>query len=102
MRSEARPEWQGGSLTSCSCVALARRRVSEKFEETEENCYELKFEASINIDEKRWDQADKKFKECAENGLIEVEFDIENNGDLFEFGDHFEKQTDGQTEMFID
>ena len=73
-----------------------------KFEETEENCYELKFEASINIDEKRWDQADKKFKECAENGLIEVEFDIENNGDLFEFGDHFEKQTDGQTEMFID
>ena len=39
MRSEARPEWQGGSLTSCSCVALARRRVSEKFEETEENEY---------------------------------------------------------------
>ena len=34
--------------------------------------------------------------------MIEVEFDLEVDGELYEENDHFEKQSDGQTELFID
>ena len=73
-----------------------------QFNNTGDNCYEICFDAIIKIDDEKWNNADKNFKDNAENGLIEVEFDLECNDEVFEEGDHFEKQTDGQTELYID
>jgi hypothetical protein len=73
-----------------------------KFENKDDNCWEVKFEASIEIEDSKWQNADSNFKKNAEDGMIEVEFDLEVDGELYEENDHFEKQSDGQTELFID
>jgi len=73
-----------------------------KFKNKDDNCYEILFDAKITVSNEKWDNADENFKKNAENGFIEVEFDIENNGKIYENEEHFEKQSDGQTEFFID
>tara|TARA_B100001063_G_C16748500_1_gene548918 strand:+ start:745 stop:1143 length:399 start_codon:yes stop_codon:yes gene_type:complete len=73
-----------------------------KFNDLGNNCYEILFNASIKISDEKWENAENKFKKNAEDGFIEVEFDIECDNEMFEEGDHFEKQSDGQTELFID
>ena len=78
-----------------------------KFENKDDNCWEVKFDALIEIEDSKWQNADSNFKKNAEDGMIEVEFDLEvmdksYNLILYEENDHFEKQSDGQTELFID
>ena len=73
-----------------------------KFIKTSDNCYEIQFGAKIEISDEKWDGADKKFKENAQEGHIEVEFDLECDGEVFEGWDSFEKHIDGVTELFID
>lgn len=73
-----------------------------KFNNTADNCYEIFFDAIIKIDDKKWSNADKNFIDNAESGLIEVVFGFECGDRVFEEGDHFEKQYDGQTELYID
>jgi hypothetical protein len=73
-----------------------------KFKSKSDNCYEVSFNAEVKISNEKWDNVDENFKKNAENGFIEVEFDLECNGELYECGDHFEKQSDGLTELFID
>ena len=73
-----------------------------KFKNKDDNCYEILFDAKSTVSNEKWDNADENFKKNAENGFIEVEFDIENNGKIYENEEHFEKQSDGQTEFFID
>jgi len=73
-----------------------------QFNNTGDNCYEICFDAIIKIDNVKWSNADKNFKDNAENSLIEVVFDLECGDRVFEEGDHFEKQYDGQTELYID
>lgn len=73
-----------------------------KFIKTSDNCYEIQFGAKIEISDEKWDGADKKFKENAQEGHIEVEFDLECDGEVFECWDSFEKHIDGVTELFID
>lgn len=73
-----------------------------KFKSKSGNCYEVLFNAEIKISNEKWDNVDENFKKNGENGFIEVEFDLESNGELYECGDHFEKQSDGLTELFID
>mgnify|MGYP001162282770 CR=1 FL=1 len=73
-----------------------------KFKNKDDNCYEILFDAKITVSNEKWDNADENFKKNEENGFIEAEFDIENNGKIYENEEHFEKQSDGQTELFID
>ncbi len=68
--------------------------------EPEGDDYIVTFDARINISEEKWQNADEKFKENAENGLIEVEFDLEEDGEILE--ECFEKANDGLTKLFID
>ena len=72
------------------------------FKSKNDNCYEVSFNAEVKISNEKWDNVDENFKKNAENGFIEVEFDLESNGEFYECGDHFEKQADGRTELFID
>lgn len=72
------------------------------FNNTGDNSYEIFFDAIIKIDDEKWSNADKNFIDNAESGLIEVVFDLECGDRVFEEGDHFEKQYDGQTELYID
>ena len=67
-----------------------------------DDCYEVLFNAEIKVSDEKWQNADENFKKNAESGFIEVEFDLESNGTIYEDGEHFEKQSDGQTELFID
>ena len=73
-----------------------------EFRSNDDNCYEVLFSAKIIIKDDKWNNADENFKKNAESGFIEVEFDLENNGTKYENGEHFEKQYDGQTEIFVD
>ena len=73
-----------------------------KFKINGDNCYEVLFNAKIKVSDEKWENADENFKKNAESGFIEVEFDLESNGTIYENGEHFEKQSDGQTELFID
>ena len=73
-----------------------------KFKSNGDNCYEVLFNAKIKVSDEKWENADENFKKNAESGFIEVEFDLESSGTIYEIGDHFEKQSDGQTELFID
>ena len=73
-----------------------------KFKSEGGDCYEVLFNAKIEVSDEKWENADENFKKNAESGLIEVEFDLESNGTIYEDGEHFEKQSDGQTELFID
>ena len=73
-----------------------------KFKSNGDNCYEVLFNAKITVSNEKWENADENFKKNAESGFIEVEFDIESNGTIYENEEHFEKQSDGQTELFID
>lgn len=73
-----------------------------KFKSSGDNCYEVLFDAKIEVSDEKWGNADENFKKNAESGLIEVEFEIESNNIIYENGEHFEKQSDGQTELFID
>ena len=36
------------------------------------------------------------------NGLIEIDFSLKIGDEIFEEGDHFEKESDGQTKLFLD
>ena len=47
-----------------------------KFKSSDDNCYELLFDAKIEISDEKWGNVDGNFVKNAENGLIEVEFDI--------------------------
>ena len=73
-----------------------------QFKSNGDNCYEVLFNAKIKVSDEKWKNADENFKKNAESGFIEVEFDLESNDTIYENGDHFEKQSDGQTELFID
>ena len=73
-----------------------------QFKSNGDNCYEVLFNAKIKVSDEKWNNADENFKKNAESGLIEVEFEIESNNIIYENGEHFEKQSDGQTELFID
>lgn len=73
-----------------------------QFKSNDDNCYEVLFNAKIKVSDEKWNNADENFKKNAESGFIEVEFDLESNGTIYENGEHFEKQSDGQTELFID
>ena len=48
-----------------------------KFIKTSDNCYEIQFGAKIEISDEKWDGADKKFKENAQEGHIEGRQDID-------------------------
>jgi len=73
-----------------------------QFKSNGDNCYEVLFDAEIKISDDKWESADENFKENAESNVIEVEFYLESNGETYENGEDFEKQTDGQTELYID
>lgn len=73
-----------------------------QFKSNGDNCYEVLFDAEIKISDDKWESADENFKENAESNVIEVEFYLESNGESYENGEDFEKQTDGQTELYID
>lgn len=73
-----------------------------KFKSKGDNCYEVLFNAEIKVSDEKWGNADENFKKNAESGFIEVEFNLESNGTIYENEEHFEKQSDGQTELFID
>ena len=45
---------------------------------------------------------DENFKKNAMDGLIEVEFSLEEDGELFIHEEGFVKDNDGQTELFVD
>ena len=73
-----------------------------EFDDLDDNCWAVSFEAKITVSKDKWEKADSNFKKNAEDGMIEVDFDLEVDGELYELNDHFEKQSDGQTELFID
>ena len=73
-----------------------------EFDDLNDNCWTVSYEAKITISKDKWENADSNFKKNAEDGMIEVDFDLEVDGELYELNDHFEKQSDGQTELFID
>ena len=72
-----------------------------KFEKIDD-AYSISFDAKIILSDTRWEKADKKFKDCALNGLIEIDFSLKIGDEIFEEGDHFEKESDGQTKLFLD
>ena len=72
------------------------------FKSTDNNTYEVTFDAKINLSEDKWQNVDEKFKKNALDGLIEVEFNLEQDGKLFEYEEGFLKDCDGQTELFLD
>ena len=72
-----------------------------QFKSNGDNCYEVLFNAKIKVSDEKWNNANENLKKNAESGFIEVEFDLESNGTIYENGEHFEKQSDGQTELFI-
>ncbi len=72
------------------------------FKSTDNNTYEVTFDAKINLSEDKWQNVDAKFKKNALDGLIEVEFNLEQDGKLFEYEEGFLKDCDGQTELFLD
>ena len=72
------------------------------FKSTDNNTYEVTFDAKITLSEDKWQNVDEKFKKNALDGLIEVEFNLEQDGKLFEFEEGFLKDCDGQTELFLD
>ena len=72
------------------------------FKSTDNNTYEVTFDAKINLSEDKWQNVDEKFKKNALDGLIEVEFNLEQDGKLFEYEEGFLKVCDGQTELFLD
>ena len=55
-----------------------------EFRSNDDNCYEVLFSAKIIIKDDKWNNADENFKKNAESGFIEVEFDLENNGEKIE------------------
>jgi|TARA_B110000261_G_C12796901_1_gene242710 hypothetical protein len=72
------------------------------FKSTDNNTYEVTFDAKITLSEDKWQNVDEKFKKNALDGLIEVEFNLEQDGKLFEYEEGFLKDCDGQTELFLD
>ena len=72
-----------------------------KFEKIDD-AYSISFDAKIILSDTRWEKADKKFKDCALNGLIEIDFSLKIGDEIFEEGDYFEKESDGQTKLFLD
>ena len=72
------------------------------FKSTDNNTYEVTFDAKITLSEDKWQNVDEKFKRNALDGLIEVEFNLEQDGKLFEYEEGFLKDCDGQTELFLD
>ena len=48
------------------------------------------------------DTSDENFKKNAMDGLIEVEFSLKEDGELFIHEEGFVKDNDGQTELFVD
>ena len=73
-----------------------------KFNLTSNNTYEVTFEAKITLSEEKWQNVEENFKKNALGGLIEVEFNLEQDGVLFEYEEGFVKDCDGQTELFLD
>ena len=54
----------------------------------------------IILDNSDWFEESSKF--LRENDLIEIDFSLKIGDEIFEEGDHFEKESDGQTKLFLD
>jgi len=73
-----------------------------KFKLTNNKTYEVTFDAQITLSEEKWQKVDENFKKNALGGLIEVEFNLQQDDILFEYEEGFIKDCDGQTELFLD
>ena len=54
-----------------------------KFKSTDSDTYEVTFDAKITLSDDKWQSTDENFKKNAMDGLIEVEFSLEEDGELF-------------------
>jgi hypothetical protein len=73
-----------------------------KFKSNDSDNYEVTFDAKITLSDDKWQKTDENFKKNAMDGLIEVEFNLEEDGELFIYEEGFVKDCDGQTELFVD
>jgi len=73
-----------------------------KFKSTDSDTYEVTFDAKITLSDDKWQSTDENFKKNAMDGLIEVEFSLKEDGELFIHEEGFVKDNDGQTELFVD
>ena len=65
--------------------------INLKFKSNGDNCYDVFFIIKIIISDEKWANADETFKSNAKYQYIELGFNIESDGKIYEREKHFKK-----------